>query len=135
MTVPVPPAPRGGAAREIELTAEVFGHEPGRYRARTREFDRAARVRRAARVFGLLLAGALISLPIPAWHLIGVPGFLIAAIVMGVRRLREERVVESAVGLCPACGDASNLDLPDTVRFPHTLPCPRCGEYVRLSQG
>ena len=129
-------SPRGtdSEARELELLGVVFGQEPQRFRAKVLEFDRGARLRRAARLSGLLLGGALLSVPIPGWHLVGVPGFLVASVVLGLRRLRQDRLVESISGPCPACGEVPEIALPGTVRFPLTLPCPRCGEYLTLSE-
>jgi hypothetical protein len=120
--------------RELELRAEVFRHAPGVARARVLELDRRARLGRALRVVLPLLAGALLSLPIPAWHLVGVPGFAIAALVFGVRRWRQPRVVEQVEGGCPACGEKVRWAVPDSARFPDTYPCPRCREFVKLSE-
>ncbi len=124
----------GGSTKEIRLTATVFGREPATYRAQVIEFDRRARARRAARISGLLLLGALVSLPIPAWHLAAVPGFSIAAIVLGARRLRQSRLVVSVAGRCPSCAASPDLPVPDSVRFPLTTPCPACGEYITLQE-
>ena len=72
-----------------ELRAESHGSEPTSVRARVTRFERPDRLRRAARIFFPLLGLALVSLPIPAWHLAAMPGFLLVGIVLGVQRLRQ----------------------------------------------
>ena len=120
--------------RSLELRAEVFGQEPAVASARVIDLDRKRRVGRALRIALLMLMGALVSLPIPVWHLIGVPGFLIAAVILGARRLRQDRFVESVSGPCPACHESVDYPVPDGARFPDTFPCPRCSEFVRLQE-
>ena len=120
--------------RSLELRAEVFGQEPAVASARVVDLDRKHRVGRALRIALLMLMGALVSLPIPVWHLIGVPAFLIAAVVLGARRLRQDRFVESVSGTCPACREPVDYPVPDGARFPDTFPCPRCSEFVRLQE-
>jgi hypothetical protein len=120
--------------RALELSAEVFGHEPVTVRARVVELDRAARLRRALRIALPFLGGALVSAPIPGWHFIGVPAFAGAALVLGLRRLRQERIVASVAGPCPACREPVGYAVPDSVRFPDIFPCPRCGDFVKLQE-
>lgn len=114
------------------LGAQVYGHEPTVLRARIEEFDRAARWRRTAKVTLPLLALAVISLPIPGWHLIGTGGGLIAAGVLAVRRLRQQRRVISVAGPCPACAREVSFAVPETAHFPDTFPCPKCHEFVQI---
>jgi hypothetical protein len=120
--------------RSLELRAEVFGQEPAVASARVVDLDRRHRAGRAARIVLLMLLGALLSAPIPVWHLVGVPAFLIAAVVLGIRRLRQDRFVESVSGTCPACREPVDYSVPDGARFPETFPCPRCNEFVRLQE-
>jgi hypothetical protein len=120
--------------RNLELKAEVFGHEPTLASARVVELGRKRRVVRALRIALLLLGGALLSLPIPVWHLVGVPGFVIGAVVLGARRLRQTRLVESVSGPCPACHESVEYAVPDSVRFPEAFPCPVCREFVKLGE-
>lgn len=81
-----------------------------------------------------MLGGALVSVFIPGWHFVGVPGFLIAAWLRGFRRLRQTRSFESLEGPCPACGDAPGLSLPSGGELPPNLPCQSCGEFLRLAE-
>ncbi len=114
------------------VVAETYGHPASRLEAKVALLDRRARLRWAARGFFPLIGGALLSLPIPAWHLVGVPGFLLAAFVLGFRRLRVDRVFGTLRGPCPACGGDQEIPPPAPARFPSVLPCPGCGAYLTL---
>jgi len=118
--------------RELALAAEAYGHEPGRLVARVNDFDRAARWRRSARVSVPLMLGALLSVPIPGWHFAGVPGFLVAAFVFGRRRLNQPYEVTSLEGACPACSNPQSFEPP--AGFPVRLPCPGCGEFLKIDE-
>jgi hypothetical protein len=116
----------------MEIETSVHGHEPTVFEAVAQRFDAAQRRARARRVFFPLLLGALLSVPIPGWHFVGVPGFLVAAILMARRRLRQEILVESVSGRCPACGVEQTLEA-GLDGLPASLPCPACGEFLQLS--
>ena len=74
------------------------------------------------------------SVPIPGWHFAGVPGFGIAAIVASMRRLRQPRAIDAVEGVCPACGESVRYRIAEAVRFPETVPCPACAEFVKLAE-
>ncbi len=116
-----------------ELLGTAYQREPATLLARTLEYDRRERIRRAAAIFLPLLGAALVSLPIPAWHLIAVPGFLIAAFVLGLRRLRQASTLESLSGPCPACGVEQRFATSGPLELPATLRCPGCAEFVKLA--
>jgi len=113
----------------VEVAASVWGHEPARFHAVVRHFSQAERRARARRALLLLLLGALLSVPIPGWHFVGVPGFLAAAVVIARRRLRQELRIESLSGRCPACGAEQTLAPPE---LPASVPCAGCGEYLQF---
>jgi hypothetical protein len=120
--------------RELPLVAESYGREPAQLLARVADYERGARVRRALAI-GLPLFGlALVSVPIPGWHVAAVPGFAIAAVVLARRRLRQAYEIESVFGSCPACGLEQPYPVPGAAVFPATLPCPACGEFLKLSE-
>lgn len=121
-------------ASEIELAADCYGYPPARVRARLTLFDRTARLERAARIFLPLLAAALLSLPIPLWHLAAVPGFGIAAVIFALRRLRQAERLEALEGACPACAREQSFPAGGPLRLPLTLRCPGCGEFVRFRE-
>ena len=117
----------------MEVRAEVYGHEPASFQALAQHFSPAERRARARRAFLPLLLGALISLPIPGWHFIGVPGFLVAAFLVARKRRRQELHIESLSGRCPACGGDQTLTPSGLGELPASLPCPGCGEYLQIS--
>ena len=117
----------------MELVAEVYGYEATRFSASALQFTQAQRRARARRIFLLLLLGALLSLPIPGWHFVGVPGFLTAGVIMARKRRRQEFLIESLTGRCPACGDDQTLARLELYELPASLPCPGCGEFLQLS--
>lgn len=119
---------------QVPLRAESYGREPTALVARVTDYDRAARARRAAAIFFPLLGAAILSVPIPGWHFAAVPGFALAALVLGARRLRQAQRVESVEGPCPACGKAERFGVPERSRFPLTLRCPGCGEFLQLRE-
>ena len=117
---------------ELSLAASCYGRPDVEFVARVVHFDAATRWRRALSVAGLLVGGAIVSLPIPGWHFLGVPGCLVCAVWLGRRRFRERLRVDSAEGPCPACGAATRVS-PGT-ELPFTQACPACGEFLKLSQ-
>jgi len=118
----------------MRLSAEVFSRDAREFDAEVEHYDRASRRRRALRIGLPMLGGALLSLPIPGWHLIAVPAFAIGGVLLVRRRLAQVLRVISLAGDCPACGEALKFDAPPLTEFPATLPCPRCGEFLRLAE-
>lgn len=116
------------------MQATSFGHGPVRMTANVTVFDRRARLRRASAISGLFLLGALLTAPIPGLHLFAPPALLIAGFVLARRRLRQELAVGAIEGRCPACGAHQQLSPPDPPSFPATLPCPGCGEFLKLDE-
>jgi len=117
---------------QIELQAECYQREPTRFVAQVTDFDASARRLRALGASALLVAGAVVSFPIPGWHLIGVPACLIGAVVVGRQRLREARRLEWMRGRCPACAERLELPGPSGGELPVTVACPRCREFLKL---
>ncbi len=118
-------------AVERELRATTYERPPTSLTAELVEYERSERLRRAAGVFLPLFGGALLSLFVPGWHFIGVPGFLILAIVLGRRRLAEAPALESLQGICPSCGEPQHF-APSNFDLPVTLRCPGCSAFVKL---
>jgi hypothetical protein len=119
---------------EVRLQATVYQHAASELKADVSVYGRRDRWRRAFTSALPLVGGAIITLPIPPLHFFSVPGCLVAAVVIALRRLKEERVFESALGPCPACGKHLELKLPSSKLPPYTLPCPGCGEFLKLSE-
>ena len=119
---------------QIELEATSYACEATRLRSAVEHYGRSERLRRTAWTAGPLLGGALLSLPVPGWHFIGVPGFLVASVVLGRQRWREACRFEPARGACPACRSQQALEIPRGSVLPATVICPGCGAFVKLSQ-
>jgi hypothetical protein len=122
-----------GSSRERRaVTVETFGHEPVDLACEVERHDRASRIRRSLGTAGAMLGGAVLSLPIPGWHFVAVPAFLVAAVVLGLRRLRQEQSIGAISGACPACGTTLALRVSPATRFPHTVTCPHCRSFLKL---
>ena len=119
---------------EVSLEAETYQRPAARLVAQVSVYGPRDRWRRALSTALPLLGGALVTLPIPPLHFFSVPAFLVAAVVVFQRRLREERVFESARGPCPACSKLLDLRPPSGKLPPYLLPCPGCGEFLKLSE-
>ncbi len=117
---------------ERTLRATTYAKPPSALKARVVEYPRSERLRRAGAIFLPLFGAALLSLFIPAWHFVGVPGFLILAVVLARRRLAEATALEALDGSCPACGDAQSFAPPSKFELPVTLRCPGCSAFVKL---
>ena len=91
------------------------------------------RAARSARVVGAGLVAALIALPIPLVHLVFVPGAVLTGLTLGVIRMRQREIFESAEGPCPYCGTAQRLGLAGrTFRLPRVAHCHNCGRQLDL---
>jgi len=118
--------------QEVAFTASCYQKPERPFVARMEYFDASARSKRALQGGGMLFLLALVVLPIPIVHF-SVPVLLIAATVVGLRRLREEFQLESVSGPCPACARTVTLSPSTRGGFPVTLPCPECGEFLKLA--
>ena len=114
------------------LRATTYERPPTSLTADLVEYERFERLRRAAAVFTPLFGAALLSLFVPGWHFVGVPGFLILAIVLGRRRLVEVTALESLQGTCPSCAERQHFAPPSSFDLPATLRCPGCSAFVKL---
>ena len=119
---------------ELRIQAECYGVQPTELLASVREFERPARMARAFKLAGPLVLGALVSLFIPVWHLFAVPAFLVASVVLGLRRFRQLRELEELKGPCPACRKDDVFPVAGDLRFPCSIRCPACGEFLKFSE-
>ena len=91
------------------------------------------RLVRSARVVGAGLVAALIALPIPLVHFVFVPGAVLTGLTLGVIRMRQREIFESAEGPCPYCGTTQRLGLAGrTFRLPRVVHCHNCGRQLDL---
>lgn len=94
--------------------------------------DTRERKMRAAKIWGLMWLGAVLSLPIMIVHFILVPGFLIAGPVMAVRRYRVTEVPDYVSGRCPSGKEDFTLALESSARLPMWTHCPQCNASLNL---
>jgi len=115
------------------LEAHCYMQDATSFVGQLETFDTTARWRRALGIAALLVGGAIVSVPVPGWHFLGVPGFLVGAVVMARKRLAQHYRLHCAEGPCPACSQRTQLQLPAAAKLPVTLACPSCGEFLKLS--
>ena len=93
--------------------------------------------RRLCKAAALLFAGlvaAIVFLPIPLMHLVGIIVFLLMT-GLAVRRLRSRDVLRSASGRCPACGAEGSYYVGfggQRLAFPVVTSCPACNIGLEL---
>ncbi len=112
--------------RRLEVPLKGWGAEPSRAVITTTQLAPAARLKRAATIFGLCLLLALIFLPIPLVHLGAVPAAVIAAFVLGGMRLTQGEIFKSAHGNCPFCGTEQDFPLYGRFKLPKSVACNHC---------
>jgi hypothetical protein len=120
--------------QQLALRAESHGHSPTEVEATVLSYEASVRARRAVVVFVPLAAGALLALPIPGVHFIATPGLAFLAFQLGRQRLRQRYRIDAVRGPCPACHLPQDLPVAPTSELPVTLPCPSCGEFLKLRE-
>lgn len=111
----------------LELTGQGDHHSTGQ--AILRQLDDATRWKRALRSAGIVFGIAVACLPIPPLHWFITPTFLIASVVLLVRRLGQGTVIGGGGGPCPQCGKAIELEV-QTPHWPLETVCPHCRRSV-----
>jgi RNA polymerase subunit RPABC4/transcription elongation factor Spt4 len=111
---------RGYSERPTPATVEVLRLDP------------ADRTRRALRHLAFSWGGAVVSLFIPVAHLLLVPGFFLAGIILLVGDLRTPELVKEARGTCPDCGNEQTLDLAGRWRGGGEVACRYCHRMLRV---
>ena len=97
-------------------------------------FDARERRIRAAKIWGMMWLGAVLSVPIIIAHFLLVPGFLIAGPVIAMRRYRVSEVPDEVSGICPANNEQFSLALEASARLPLWVHCPRCQASLHLRE-
>ena len=118
--------------RRFVLTG--YGPEPSSARVTLHRFDRAERLRRAAKGAGAAWGAALASVFIPVAHFILVPAFAALGLYLAWSRARAEVVVAQARGACPDCGAEQDLDVHGRWSVPHRVACRACRRALTLRE-
>lgn len=122
---------------EIETQASLtaFGYPPCGVTAVISEQTPAQRFGRALAGLGMCWALALGGLFIPVAHFILVPTFLVAGVVVAVKRAREDRRLVLVRGVCPRCGAAQEFKPGGRFATGRSVDCPKCHGILTLVTG
>ena len=118
---------------QASLTA--FGHPPCWVTVVVIEQTRSQRFGRALAGLGMCWALALGGLFIPVAHFILVPTFVVAGIVVAIKRAREDRRLLLLRGACPRCGAAHEFKPGGRFATGRSIDCPKCHGTLTLVTG
>jgi hypothetical protein len=121
------------AETDIVASLTAFGFSPRPATAVVIEQTSAQRTARALGGLGACWGMALGGLFIPVAHLVLVPVFVTAGIVVAVRRAREDRRLLVVRGVCPRCGGAQEFRPGGRFVSGRSFSCPACHGYVTLT--
>ena len=112
--------------RDVPVQLHIFGMPAAPGTARVREHDHAERVTRAARAAGICLILAAVSVFLPIAHFVLVPGFVIAAPIFALKRLRGRASLAALRGTCPRCHEERDFEARGAFRPGIQVTCPVC---------
>ena len=118
--------------QQLQVSITAFGAAPASGTATIVEQTPGERALRTLSGVGMFRALALGGLFIPLAHLVLVPTFLIAGIVMGIKRSREDRRLLGISGTCPRCGVEQRFHVGGRFFAGRTFDCPRCHNYLTV---
>jgi hypothetical protein len=119
--------------REIRAQLTAFGHPPSPVTAVVIEQAPGQRAARVLGGLGMFWGLALASVFVPVAHFVLVPTFVVAGIVMAVKRAREDRRLVSITGPCARCGAAQEFRPGGRFVDGRTFDCPKCHGNVTLA--
>jgi hypothetical protein len=74
-----------------------------------------------------------VALHIPLVHFVFVPGAVLTGLTLGIIRVQQREIFESAEAPCPNCGTTQRLGLAGrTFRLPRVVHCHICGRRLDL---
>jgi hypothetical protein len=119
--------------RSLPAFLKGFGAPPTAAKVVVEHLTPRRRLTRAGGAAGLGLLAAAIALPIPLVHFVLVPASLLIGGILGVIRLGQREIFQSAEGSCPFCGAQQGLGLAGrSFRLPRRASCTRCGRDLDL---
>ena len=118
-----------------QLTGELylFGFPKTTARVTVERHAPRARAQRAAQALAALWGVAALTILVPIAHFVLVPGFFVAGIVVGLRKLNESATVTGVSGVCPRCGEERAFDAGGRLRAGSTASCPACHNQLDLT--
>lgn len=120
---------------ETEVPAQLtaFGHPSQPAQAVILEQAPGQRFARTLAGLGMFWGLALASVFIPVAHFVLVPTFVVAGIVMAVKRAREDRRLVLVRGACPRCGAVQELRPGGRFLDGRSFDCPNCHGNLTLA--
>jgi hypothetical protein len=118
---------------EVPASLTAFGHPPRPALAVVVEQASGQRVARTLAGLGMFWGLALGSVFIPVAHFVLVPTFVVAGIVMAVKRAREDRRLLRVRGACPRCGAVQDLQPGGRFVDGRSFDCPKCHGNLTLA--
>ncbi len=120
---------------EVPVRLHIFGlpRQDGTARVRTR--DAAERGGRALRVAGVCVLLAAVCVFLPIAHFVLVPGFLIAAPIFALRRLREHASIVALTGACPRCVEPRTFEVMGPFGKNVRTTCATCSFAIDVETG
>jgi len=118
--------------KEVPASLSIFGAPPMRVAASVVQLTMAERATRALTGLGACWGLAVLAVFIPVAHFVLVPTLLMAGIVVGVRRLREDHILTHVHGACPRCGLEQDFQKSGGSRGRWTLDCAGCRNQLVL---
>lgn len=122
-----------GTETQASLTA--FGYPPCGVTAVIIEQTPTQRLGRALAGLGTFWALALGGLFIPVAHFILVPTFVVAGVVVAVKRACEDRRLVLLRGACPRCGATQEFKPGGRFATGRSVDCPKCHGTLTLVAG
>jgi len=119
-----------GTEQPASLTA--FGFPSQDAAAVIVEQKPAQRAIRVLTGLGFCWGLALCGLFIPVAHFVLVPTFVVAGIVVALRRAREDRRLVLVRGACPRCGAHQEFRPGGRFESGRSIPCPHCHGNLTL---
>ena len=120
---------------ETEVPAQLtaFGHPSQPAQAVILEQAPGQRFARTLAGLGMFWGLALASVFIPVAHFVLVPTFVVAGIVLAVKRAREDRRLLLVRGACPRCGAVQELRPGGRCVDGRSFDCPKCHGNLTLA--
>jgi hypothetical protein len=118
--------------RSVDLPLKGFGAPSTSAHIELLDLSLTDRLKRAAIIFGLGVALALIALPIPLVHFVLVPAALLLGGVLALIRLRQKQIFHSVQGNCPFCGTHQRFSIMGKFKLPKQINCGSCQRQLLL---
>jgi len=118
-----------------QLTGELylFGFAKTAARVTIARHAPGDRAKRAAQALAALWGVAALAILVPIAHFVLVPGFFVAGIVVGLKRLREAASVTGVEGTCPRCSEECVFEAGGRLRASSRASCPACHNQLDLA--